>query len=213
MSYHRFPNLREMLQGNLISKLNHFIVSEDFKDRPCNCCRKLRQNNGKCIYNSKCRRSLLVYKATCTDGHYYIGSTQQHLKSRMNSHFGEVRDLINRKKGADTFARHCANQLKEKERISAEDARKCVEKVEILWQGNPLSCVKSFKSLTCKLCMKERLLLYKARLKEKDDETNLLINTGSEIYGACRHIPRFHRYQRYDPSTDEGHDPEKVAGE
>ena len=97
------------------------IVSEDFKDRPCNCCRKLRNRNGQCVYRGKCRRSITVYKATCKDGHYYIGSTQQHLKLRFKKHFNEVRDLIHHGKRACSFAAHVANcdQLKEKERISA----------------------------------------------------------------------------------------------
>jgi hypothetical protein len=37
MSYHRFPNLREMLQGDLSIKLTDNIESMDFKARECNC--------------------------------------------------------------------------------------------------------------------------------------------------------------------------------
>ena len=88
-----------------------------------------------------------------------------------------------------------------------------MSEVEILWQGNPLSCVKSFKSITCRLCTKERLYIHKAMRKEEEEGTRDILNTCKEYYGACRHVPRFHRYQRYDPSTDGGHDPEKVAGE
>ena len=75
MSYHRFANLTELFQGDLCSKLNNSITSRDFEDRPCNCCSKLRQTNGECIYKGLCRKSLVVYKAICDDGHYYIGST------------------------------------------------------------------------------------------------------------------------------------------
>ena len=33
-----------------------------------------------------------------------------------------------------------------------------------------------------------------------------LINSASELYGACRHRPSFHRYSITQPtSTDEGH--------
>ena len=90
MSYHRFANLTELIQGDLCSKLNNSIMSRDFVDRPCNCCSKLRQTNGECIYKGLCRKSLVVYKAICDNGHYYIGSTQQHVKARMNGHFGNV---------------------------------------------------------------------------------------------------------------------------
>ena len=207
MSYHRFPNLRETIQGDLTVKLNDNIISSDFRDRPCNCCSKLKPN-GQCIYKGNCRKSITIYKATCHDGHYYIGSTQQHLKARMNGHFGEVRDKINHNAPADTFASYCADKLtaeEENRRVKVGDARNLVKSVDILWQGNPISTVKSFHSLTCRLCSKERLFIHKARLKEDaSDGPSKLLNSCSEIYGACRHIPRFHRYQRYDPSTDEG---------
>ena len=206
MSYHRFPNLLETLQGDLCSKLNEPWYSADFMERPCNCCRRTRRENGTCLYGGECRKSVVVYKATCHDESYYIGSTQQHLKDRMDQHFGEVRDKINHGKPADSFARHCALKLEERERdkVSAHDARKLVKEVDILWWGDPLSCVKSFGQLTCRLCQKERIYIHKAKLKDKIDGTCKLINSCNEFYGACRHIPKFHRYQREDSSTDDG---------
>ena len=189
MSYHRYPNLLEIFQGDLTSKLNESITSRDFADRPCNCCSKLCKNNGECIYRGKCRKSLVIYKAICSDGRFYIGSTQQHVKARMNGHFGNVRDLINHDTPADSFATYCADKLETKEgsqRVKAGDARNLVKSVDILWQGHPLSTVKSFQSLTCWLCSQERLFLYKARLKDKEEGgTPLLINSCSEFYGTC----------------------------
>jgi hypothetical protein len=42
---------------------------------------------------------------------------------------------------------------------------------------------------------------------------HLAINCCSEIYGSCRHRPRFHRYQTDKPSTDDPHEEgERVAG-
>ena len=35
------------------------------------------------------------------------------------------------------------------------------------------------------------------------------INSNSEIYGACRHRPKFHRYTCCSPSADEGQSPER----
>ena len=125
----------------------------------------------------------------------------------MNGHFGNVRDLINHNTPADSFATDCADKLTTEEgtrRVKASDARQLVKFVEILWQGHPLSTVKSLRQLTYRLCSKERLYLYKARLKDKEEDESNLINSCNEFYGACRHVPRFHRYQRCEPSTDEG---------
>ena len=54
--------------------------------------------------------------------------------------------------------------------------------------------------------------------KEKEEEKkeklksklNLLINSSNEIYGACRHKPKFHRFIKLNNlSADEGVNPEK----
>ena len=50
--------------------------------------------------------------------------------------------------------------------------------------------------------MKERLLILKA-LGDKMDKKRL-INSNNELYGACRHKPKFHRYTTYNSSADEG---------
>ena len=187
----------------------------DFMDHPCNCTSTTCRGGirGNCLYGGACRKQIAVYKATCTDGKYYIGSTQQPVKNRMGSHFDEVRDLINQGTPGASFARHCAKKrLEEEGRVTRSFARKQVKKVEILWQGNPLSCVKSFRTLTCKLCQKERYHIYKARYKDREDDTCDLLNSCNEFYGACRHVPRFHRYQRCDQSTDDGGTSRKSCG-
>ena len=39
---------------------------------------------------------------------------------------------------------------------------------------------------------------------------NLLINSSNEIYGACRHKPKFHRFFKLNNlSADKGFNPEK----
>ena len=80
--------------------------------------------------------------------------------------------------------------------------------VSIEWQGNPISCNKSFGKLNCTLCMKERLII----LEHSRKNPTTIINTSSEFYGACRHKPRFHRYPKklYNPSTDDERSSEKV---
>ena len=58
--------------------------------------------------------------------------------------------------------------------------------------------------------MKERLEILKQSRKNPDK----LLNSNSELYGACRHKTKFHRYTRNMPaSTDEGDNPERVLGD
>ena len=52
MSYHKFSNLREILQGDLTSKLISPVQSLHFKDRPCNCKTETKAD-GKCILRRK----------------------------------------------------------------------------------------------------------------------------------------------------------------
>ena len=78
--------------------------------------------------------------------------------------------------------------------------------MDILWKGNPISCSKSFGKLNCLLCMKERLLILKT---PGDNAEKRLINSNNELYGACRHKSKFHRYTTTNSNTDEGINPEK----
>ena len=84
MSYHKFSNLREIFQGNMGSKLMAGVELLDFIDRPCNSNHDTKIN-GECVYGDKCRKRVIVYKATCNQcGMIYIGNTQQQFKDRMN---------------------------------------------------------------------------------------------------------------------------------
>ena len=81
-------------------------------------------------------------------------------------------------------------------------------RVEILWQGDPISCMKTFKKVGCRLCMMERVHILKV---EKEDQKNF-INVNEELFGACKHNTHFHRYiekQIFKPSTDEARKAEK----
>ena len=42
-----------------------------------------------------------------------------------------------------------------------------------------------------------------------DNKEKRLINSNNELYGACRHKSKFHRYTTTNSNTDEGLDPEK----
>ena len=196
MSYHEFSNLNEIFQGDLNNKSMENMTSRDFMDLNCNCNRGSKID-GECIHGKECRKSIVVCKATCNDcGCYCIGNTQQKLKARMNTHFSETEDLINNGKLSDSFAKHFATHFKNNnddnnnnndndnnnnENVSRGDIRN-ITTVEILWQGKPMSSIKTFKKLNCSLCARERLEIYKAMKKEKQNDTNCLMNSLNESH-------------------------------
>jgi len=60
----------------------------------------------------------------------------------------------------------------------------------------------------CALCAKERLEI----LKQSRSNPQLLINSNNEIYGTCRHRPRFHRCAKQaTPSADESVSDERAS--
>ena len=192
-----------MFQGDLNAKLVENVKSLDFNTLPCNC----RQKKA-CLYDGKCRTSIVVYKATdIATGKIYIGNTQQHVKTRMQQHVQDVRKLYISEKSSDSFAAHFAKGIPMNvDKKTIKDFIKF--KVDIIWHGNPLSCVKTFGTRGCKLCAMERLEI----LKLTRTNRKLAINKCNEVYGACRHKPRFHRFDTQDStaSTDESYLDERV---
>ena len=87
---------------------------------------------------------------------------------------------------SSSFAAHCAQHFEEKP--SPKETRERM-RFEVIWQGDPMSMMKTFSKLGCRLCMRERIETIKATCK---DPTKV-INTNLEIHGACRHNPHFHR--------------------
>ena len=201
MAYSRFPNLREIFQGDLSKKLTDGLLSLDLMDRPCNCNKNSRcPTTGLCAYKGNCRRKYIVYEVTCKlCNNCYVGNTQQTFKDRMNGHFNDVQKLVCKKVQSDSFARHFAKHFTTKP--SPKNLRDILD-FEVLWAANPISAVRSFGKLSCSLCMAERLKI----LSYTKNKTKNLMNACSEIYGACRHKPRFHRF----PSTDERIERERV---
>ena len=63
MSYHKFSNLGQILQGDLTGKQMDGITSKDFEPIECNCHNSAKWDNGVCAYNGECRSSVVVYKA------------------------------------------------------------------------------------------------------------------------------------------------------
>ena len=273
MSYHKFSNIGEIFNGDLSTKLMEGVESQDYMTRSCNCNSRTKVD-GKCIYNSKCRQSVVVYKATCKCcGKFYIGNTQNKVKDRISGHLSETRNLVRLGIKSDSFASHfashfasnkpilcrevgsapesvnvpkvpmrrgakknkvvsgekkkrklndgiklnedgideCIDEGNPKSKLSIGDIRKIVE-VDVLWKGNPINHMKKFGTVNCGLCMKERLAILEAMKRDEINKTNLLINSSGELYGACRHRTRFHRFLKNvttPPSADEGLSPEK----
>ena len=98
---------------------------------------------------------MVIYKVTCKCcGKIYIGNTQQKLKDRMGQHFTDVKNLVEKGKGSDTFVTHLATHFKENTKVARSDVRE-LTKTEVVWQGNPISCMKSFGKLSCSLWQKK----------------------------------------------------------
>ena len=84
MSYHRFNNLAELLNGDLAAKIGRGIFSKDLMDRKCNCSLPYKFN-GKCVYKNKFRSGYIIYEVKCyTCDAIYINNTHQNFKKIMD---------------------------------------------------------------------------------------------------------------------------------
>ena len=118
----------------------------------------------------------------------------------MAQHYWETKYQVNKGLMSYYFAKHFTKQfLNQSNEITVKDARDLTT-LEIVWQRYPLTCAKSFGKLSCTLYMKERLEMMKAL----SNEPTKSINSQRELYSACRHRPRSHRYTSYVTSIDEG---------
>lgn len=89
------------------------INSKDYMERDfnCNTCSKV---NSKCIFNSRCRESMIIYKASCKlCGIFYTVNNQNKVKDRIKLHFNETKNLINNGAKIDSFARFIASHFNE----------------------------------------------------------------------------------------------------
>ena len=65
---------------------------------------------------------------------FYIGNTQNLIKKRMNGHFAETRNQVNKGLISDSFAKHFASHFDKRgknEQISSKDIRK-ITRVSVL---------------------------------------------------------------------------------
>jgi len=125
----------------------------------------------------------------------YIGSTQNAVKERCAyQHADDVCRLVNQDAQSDFFANHFTKHFTDDQGVKCSDVCKHMS-VDILWKGNSITCMKTYETNHCILCMEERCAI----LKQWREDKNKLINNRSELYGGCRHHMRFHRLKKNGP--------------
>jgi hypothetical protein len=167
MSYHRFLNMREMLAGDLATKLSEVAKSMDFKVRDCNC--RDGRGPGKRQYGGLCRMPIVVYRITCKKTNkIYIGNTQQLFEMRMKGHFQDVKKLMEIRFHSDSYTRHFTGIWPREASPPMPGMQRDLIKCNILLQGNPTSAVKMFGKSTCALCNRERMEIIKLSRSSPD---------------------------------------------
>ena len=113
----------------------------------------------------------------------------KHPKKKMEQNLQHVAQKVQHCKNLDTFAAHFAQHFYQK-----PTPQQCheIRKPEILSKVNPIGLMKTSSKPSCPLCTKERLDI----VSRSQHRYGKLINSCSEIYGACCHKPRFHRFNR-----------------
>ena len=158
MSYHRFNNLAELLNGDLAGKIGRGIVSKDLMDRKCNCPLPSKFN-WKIIYEGKCQSRCIIYevKFPMCDA-IYIGNTQQTFQKRMDSHFSDLQRLLTNGKKSDSFATHFEQQFSTT--MSRTNLCKYMT-FKVVKQLNQIGAMKIFMRPNSNICMQERLTILK----------------------------------------------------
>jgi hypothetical protein len=151
---------------------------------------------------------IVIYRITCKMmNKIYIGNMQQHFKMGMRGHFQDVKKLMEKGVHSDSYARHFVGIWPRGAAAQSPGMQRDMIQCEILWKGNPISVVKTFGKATYALCNRKRVEI----IKISRSTPVILINSCSEIHGACRHKPRFHRYHKQEtPSADDCKKHEKV---
>ena len=93
-------------------------------------------------------------------------------------------------KNSDSFVAPFAKQFTQKP--SPQECREIMS-FGILSTVNPIGSMKTWGKLSCTLCMKERIEI----IDNSRRRYSRIINACSEVYGACRHIPGFHRFTQH----------------
>ena len=107
----------------------------------------------------------------------------------MSGHFADVKKYVRNNVHSDSYAKHF-QQFFDKNDLPTPSTLREMSTFKVLWRGGIISMMKSFGTNLCKFCIKERIEILNRTYKDKGN----LINSNSEIYGACKHKSRFHRY-------------------
>ena len=112
---------------------------------------------------------MVVYKATCKNTKMsYIGNTQNHLKKRMQQHFGQVNEVLKTGKKSDTYADHFSEVWKNWGSLPLSLVQAQELDISIMWKGNALSTMKTFGTRNCVLCAKGSVAIVKHWWKDKN---------------------------------------------
>jgi len=106
----------------------------------------------------------------------------------MGQHFQEARKRIDFGEKSDSLAGHVASHFNGASALMVKDIRKKVS-MKIAWKGNIISCMKTFGTNKCKLCMKGRTTVLRLKWEGPDK----VMDSNSKLFGACRHNTKFHR--------------------
>jgi hypothetical protein len=141
MSYHRFPNLSNIFQSALTAKMIKNLVSLDFQSKPCNC----KAPKGQCNYGKVCREPVVIYKLKCElTNKFYIGNTQQFFKNRMQGHFQDVKQYVEKNVLSNSYARHFGGLVPKGAKSPTPGKQRACISCSLIWKGNPLSAAKTF---------------------------------------------------------------------
>ena len=173
ISYSTFQNLGQKFNADANNKLMKDIYAQGYQNTNCVCSEKSKMDDGKCQYEGFCQRSTLIYELLCLKtGKSYVGKTQKYLRVRTQQHSTSVWKLIEWKRKVNRgdidpgekkkfnvtaaskhFAKFC------KDCTNSNQVRQMMKKLmspRVIWQGDRISCMKTARTLKCKLCMVER---------------------------------------------------------
>ena len=172
LSYSCLPNIETIIKNHNKKITNDNKNSED---ETCNC-----RDKEKCpLKGGMCRAKNVIYQATIktsNESKSYIGLSANPLKRRVATH----RTTINSKPEDCNYLQYKqATELsKYIHKLKSEN-----KKYEITWSIIERECQPRPRIETCRLCLKEALLILQA---DKN-----CINKRSEVMSSCRHRNRF----------------------
>ena len=195
ISYSTFQNLVQKFNADANKKLMDGIYAQGYQNTKCVCCEKSKLDNGKCHYEGFCQRSTLIYELLCLKtGKSYVGKTQKYLRVRTQQHVTSVWKLLEWKRKVNQgdidpgekkkfnmtaaskhFVKFCSNCT------NSNQVRQMMKKLmspRIIWQGDRISCMKTARTLKCKLCMVERKEIMHRMKRNRE----LCLNDNSDIF-------------------------------